>query len=930
MAGKACGRGGGAGVDVESWPLCIVDDTTGEVVAQVRRETVYSPAGAAIGARIVDAVTGDMVDVPAGTHLAVCLGAECSELVLCDDGVVVLEGASGTLPDGTGWNLTAGDPEAGPWYVDGISGVPAVGFTAPVRVRFSARLDGPGTCLVIPEGAEPVDLAPHHVWTPATRRLCWPLATPGAPADVSVFETAGPVEALVWDTASAVLGVHHVGLITVLGDGRPFLRTLCRNGESVTATDTDLDGTTPYTPVGQVGACGAADGGTCLPPQQFCFSSTSTVDRPGRVYEAALPIAQGFGIEAILIDLVEYAAPVVWGVNDPTGDQFAADLQAVTQARFPAATVTVTPPGITGTCGAPEIFTVRIECLALDEQPPALVQYRYNAGRDLIQNPGFITTPPTPNSGPNYLRRVDAGGTLNCTSVAGRGWETNDVNQMYEYWGYANNPPGISALNASKNTTPTPRATPILEINAYGSGGGAPGTIWQTFQVTAAGTFNIRVTVGARTLPVEQIAVKLSTGDVDAAGTGDLIDTVLNAQRVTNEGGGAPGPWTTYTNSLVLNPGTYTLAFTGPSGQGAAGGLFTDMRVYQDIPGQLLNFATDDDECIVSGAVTSTVCQWWQAQCAGGEIVSWRRLADGLALTNAEFWAQVPAPSCCTGDGSGGGSSSAGNLVNSYPVCALVSGVRQTLQRVVIADQAGGVISDQFIGPDGTAVAPDSWEPGACADPTPDAEVVVLCDEAGPFLRRYAVSEGLVVAVDTALDGVTPYVAVGEVGTCAGGESSAAPPAAHVLEACRWDDTDDDGVADTAYVELLSVDPITGELTPIGTYTEDLSAPYTPTSPAPEPDDPGPDPVVVIRAGRVDLAPGQTWDAATVAGLQSVTATAWDGPAQVTTEDGPSVLHAGETVTWSTGRDSDAYLAAPLLVAAQASPVTVTYTRATT
>lgn len=480
--------------------------------------------------------------------------------------------------------------------------------------------------------------------------------------------------------------------------------------------------------------CGGSE--QMLAPVEFCFSTTETVQRPGRAYEADLLIAQGFGIEAILVDLIEFPAPVIWGVNDPNGSQFASDLRAATLARFPGATVTVTPPAIATTCGEPEVFHVRIECLDLEDNPPALVQYRYNAGRDLVSNPSFLTTPPVPNAGPTQLKRADGPGplnTLNCTNVANRGWETNDTNQSFEYWGYANDPPGISALNASKQTTPTPRGTPVQEINAFGSGGGNPSTIWQTFQVTAAGNFNIRVVVGGRTQPVENIAIKLSTGDVDASGTGDIINTVVAAPRVTNEGGGIPGPWTTYTNTVPLAPGLYTLAFTGPTGTGGAtGGLFTDMRVYQDLPNQLANFTTDDDECTVDVDVTSTTCELWSPVTLGGEIVRWHRLADGTVLDNAAFWGQVPAPSCCT-PGTAGGSSTAGNLLDSYQVCATVGGERMTVQRVVITTQAGGVIAEQYIGPNGLPVTPSEWTPGACAtaaepaEPGVDVETFPLC-----------------------------------------------------------------------------------------------------------------------------------------------------------------------------------------------------------
>ncbi|MFD4855151.1 hypothetical protein [Streptomyces atratus] len=57
---------------------------------------------------------------------------------------------------------------------------------------------------------------------------------------------------------------------------------------------------------------------------------------------------------------------------------------------------------------------------------------------------------------------------------------------------------------------------------------------------------------------------------------------------------------------------------------------------------------------------------------------------------------------------------------------------------------------------------------------TPDADAVVLCDQDGagtatPFLRRYT---GAAPAVDTELDGITPYTVTGTVGQCAPSESA--------------------------------------------------------------------------------------------------------------------------------------------------------------
>ncbi|MGW4007961.1 hypothetical protein [Streptomyces sp. NPDC004763] len=238
-------------------------------------------------------------------------------------------------------------------------------------------------------------------------------------------------------------------------------------------------------------------------------------------------------------------------------------------------------------------------------------------------------------------------------------------------------------------------------------------------------------------------------------------------------------------------------------------------------------------------------------------------------------------------------------------------------------------------------VDPLTWGPvplpggthlGMCpdADPAPAVNVVQLCDLADdadpvPFLRHLVYTPGDTAPdiTDTTLDGVTPYTLTGTAGVC--GEPC---PVQAVLEECRWDDTDGDGVGDTAYVELLAVD-CEGELTSIGTYADGLTGPYTPTSPVADgPVEPAA-PVVLVEPHRIELAAGATWDAATVTLLQSVTATAHGGTGSITTSDGESTLHDGESVTWSVARDDDAALTGPLAISSTTGTVTVAYTRAT-
>ncbi|MEU0947645.1 hypothetical protein ABZ379_33835 [Streptomyces canus] len=202
-----------------------------------------------------------------------------------------------------------------------------------------------------------------------------------------------------------------------------------------------------------------------------------------------------------------------------------------------------------------------------------------------------------------------------------------------------------------------------------------------------------------------------------------------------------------------------------------------------------------------------------------------------------------------------------------------------------------------------------------------------------PFLRRFTFGcDGALTSTeDLGLDGTTPYVVQGDVGTCSadGGTAGAITPcdAQNVLEACRCDDADGDGVGEVGYVELLAVD-CDGNLTSLGTYTSDLTAPYTPTSPVDcdAGEDLGAPPAFGVQARRVELAAGASWSADSWPTLQSVTATAHGGAGTVTTTDGTSTLHATETATWGVSRDTDALLTGPLTITAGPGTVTITFT----
>ncbi|MGW3736669.1 hypothetical protein [Streptomyces sp. NPDC005148] len=222
-----------------------------------------------------------------------------------------------------------------------------------------------------------------------------------------------------------------------------------------------------------------------------------------------------------------------------------------------------------------------------------------------------------------------------------------------------------------------------------------------------------------------------------------------------------------------------------------------------------------------------------------------------------------------------------------------------------------------------------------------EVRTAVLTVTSTPFLRRFTFDcdGNLTSSQDLGLDGATPYAVQGEVGSCAaaGGEGWTSPEAEpcqvqNVIERCRCDDTDGDGLADTGYVELIGVD-CEGTLTSLGTYTDGLTAPYTPVAPVDcdaLDDTEGADPAFGVQARRIELAPGTAWDVSAWPTLQSVTAVAHGGTGTITTADGQSTLHTGEAATWSVARDTDAALTGPLTIAADSGTVTIAFTTGVT
>jgi hypothetical protein len=546
----------------------------------------------------------------------------------------------------------------------------------------------------------------------------------------------------------------------------------------------------PYVPQGTLQVCPDS---ACLSPMQFCQTSTTTgpVEHPGRLYDLTLPINPGFAVQSLQVDATNHAAGITWEVDDPDGEAFRQALTTFMEGRLPAAAVvTITNPnaGVPQVCGAAAPMLIHIECLRLDQNPPDLIELVYNGGQDLIQNPAYNEFPALnpPVSQGNYgfrlLSREDDPGPFPgnppandvlCTTIANRGWETNDIGRTFEIWG--------QDIVLGSNVTPTPRGTPVQEITSDGPPPGGISTIWQTFQAPASGNFIIRVVHGARD-PGEIHRITLDNGDTNDAQNGDLIDDITTPPSVTSNGG--PNPWTQFNATIPLTGGsTYTLALStteNPPDNNARGGLFTDMRAYIDRPDQRATATSDDETCVVTvdETTTNTVCSFWQPQCVGGTVAGWQKVDTGESLTNAEFWAQVPTPECCTPEAQdgGGGSSTLSNMLTSDIVCVTVGGVSNNAIRVVVTDPSGGVLQETFLGPNGAPVAPDSWTAGSC---TSDRTItdIVLCDQGNggqAFLRKFVqslndVGQGQVNSHrDFVLDGTSTYTPVGPVTDCFG------------------------------------------------------------------------------------------------------------------------------------------------------------------
>ncbi|MTE20282.1 hypothetical protein F0L17_14420 [Streptomyces sp. TRM43335] len=842
----------------------------------------------------------------------------CQTHILCDVDPADLESvpqmtAVSTLPNGvryavTGHILSFGEP----WWVNSTP-TQMWEFSEPVRAEWSARVARAGDCYVMPEGTVAGTIAPEHSWDPDTRTLC---ATTSNTAATSTFSHPGAASLEFTAPEPTPYNTRRVGLMAVAPERVPFARTLCRDcdGQVVEVTDTGLDGTTPYTPSGTVSVCQPApedpepcrDATTlmvCDLPQDGEPDPTVT-DTPPGPYETQAGTEAVAGGAAALWSGGTLTIPADTAPPPDGSPQF---------LRTVAATVQAPRPGCdTGT--ATVTATLRAERTGPD---PACLGSGYMqllAGGTAVDSASVVESTPVGNVETLTLTAQVPAADLAAGNVALYGvWETYQIG--------ASCPDGTNADGAQVGGWTLDQFTADVVYDQAGCETQFLRTVTVDCETGQVVSTHDTTMDGQPYTPAGEIgqctAAGGSTPPEPCRDTSTLLLCDLPSE---GEHDGAPTA-TDDTASLTYNPGPGHTPLPGGAPPLWAGDPFT-------IPSDSDGSAGSGDQVyrMVSARLTPSAAV---PDCNDGTVT----VTAAMDVTN-------------DGPAAGGGYSgrllllSGGAQVDEDPLTSS-SPVGVTQHRTVTAQvpltefEAGAV--EIILMVETWQSQPKSW---TAENFTASYEIGQPPEGCQPQFLRTIVTDcesgQIVSSTDTTLDG-QPYTPTGEVGQCvpAGGGGECCPPpepcpAQSVIEACRCDDTDGDGAADTEYVELLGVD-CDGVLTSLGTYTPDLSGPYTPVAPVECGTGGGEAPsVAVVQARRVQLDPGAVWDAASVPLLQSVTATAHGGTGTITTADGDSTLFTGESVTWSVVRDGDTSLTGPLVIAADTGTVTVAFTRATT
>jgi hypothetical protein len=703
-------------------------------------------------------------------------------------------------------------------------------------------------------------------------------------AMLETWQTAAHVGGWIVDQAATSVVYDQTGCAT------QFLRNVtvdCETGEVTAVTDTTLDGA-PYTPAGEVGQCTAGSGACC--PEQPCRNTSSL----------------------LLCDLPTGGTPTATATNTdptpyypfPTGAPAAGG-----QALWDGGTLTL-PPGT----GPQPGTTGRVNTLAATLQAPRPACDTGTAHVTVTLN--VQQNGPDNGCGPTGHLRLFTGTTQAALTVLPAGTPVG-------YFGTLTVEADVSAADLAAGNVAF-----ALALDAYDDTASCvPSprrTGWTLSAFTTAVTYD---QAGCETQILRTVTVDCETGTVMS-----VEDTTLDGQPYTvvgevgqcQAGGGSCCPEQPCGDTEIVQLCDLTYDPQAPIPTPARDFTLTGNVVAAN-NGTTLWFAQANQEAngvaelTVGGLLPATLYEFRFASAwigAGGS-----NPVGNAAIYRLEILDGATVLASRTRNVSNGSNVFPGGvLTEDMPPLAFIAPATGAVTIRFTDQTTGGPVNDRdlFLMPI-------------------ELRTAVLTLTRTPFLRRFTYDcDGVLTSTqDLSLDGTTPYVVQGEAGVCTadGGAAGAVTPCdvQSVIEACRCDDADGDGIADTDYLELLGVD-CEGVLTSLGTYTPDLTAPYTPVAPidCAETDE-GAERATAVQARRLELAPaGASWTAAAYPTLQSVTAIAHGGTGTITTADGASTLHTGEAATWSVARDADALLTGPLTITADTGTVTITWTQGVT
>ncbi|MFD8509706.1 hypothetical protein ACFV27_00970 [Streptomyces antimycoticus] len=882
----------------------------------------------------------------------------CTEQVLCDTqpvtspiGAMPPNPVNGyTLPNGVTWRATSPDTllfANDRWRADAA---PAVfTFSEPVLMDWAVAYSGAGTTTVyVPPGNDVVSVAAGHSWNPTTRQLSATASTTAA--EVTTFRAR---DVSSW-TAPSLVGAM-AGAFAYYGDmsltvdvAHPFLRRTCRDcsGVLVSTTDTELDGTTAYTPTGTVGMCGAVEADRQRYDAEVIELCDIAADGTTTPFLRHLRYGTLDGIvysrwETTLDGITTYA---------PTG----------TVGRCPTTTdcdSPTTPVATVGLCladGTPIAVTVQRDCdgVVTSEGWINLVTGAYSAG-----------APPAGTGACGDSQSVQVSGTFCDVDAAGEVVGLVLVEYSYAADGTIDS---VRLVDAVTGATYTPTGT----ITVCPAGVQQPEQdVVQLCDTAADGTVTpiIRdyrrdetgaivghsdyLLDGTAYTPTGTVGQCEPAADMEALLLCDTAadGTVTEFLRhyVYTDASGTPA-----SHQDTALDGTTAYTPTGTVGQcQPAACEFTPLCVR---PSGQVEFLSNP-----AGDTSGVDADWtWGQSLAGpwfptyrvGVYPGWTTTDPGTAEGTAHWIAPHPDSQLANTGQPGEGPTITAGTPDWYG--------RALFQLPAFADPATIRISATVLNADQLAVEwrlnGGAWQPvnrnhtqppytlAPTAVPGAQAgvnEIVVHVQEtvfptgaAGILLHVIAeydvdASAYLQWTQVVCTDGAVYFL--DELGArhdaLPDGSTIVPCPSTEactktVMERCGCDDTDGDDIGDVTYTELWAVDPCGGDDPELlGTFLDgDLTSPYTPVAPVectaaealPGPLSTGVRAVTGTAAQDI---------AAAYPGLQSVSLSVLAGTVNVTMSDGAAVpIPAGVTMTWSVAQDSDTALAAASFAGAAA------------